>query len=111
MILSVAASKVIKESLGWLVRSFDEYVIADEETPVVNDSGNVTGISGTVELCVMVQVDLGLDGAAAFDGNCAASQSGQFFVRSVNEQTKIVCSRRSLFLQRDGDCRTWFSRG
>ena len=85
MILSVASSKVIQESLRWPVRPFDEYVIADEETPVVNNSGNVTGISGAIELCVMVQVDLSLDGAAAFDGNCAAAEGSQFFVRSVDE--------------------------
>ena len=85
MISSVASSKVIEESLRRPVGSFNQNVIADEETSVVSDSSDVTRISGIVELCVVVQVDLSFDGAAAFDGNRAAAKSGQFCVRSVNE--------------------------
>lgn len=92
MILSVAFLKVLKQGLRWSVRSLNQHVIADEKTSVIDYPVNITRVSGAVELCVMVQVDLSFDRAAAFDGNRAASKRRQFFVRSVDQQAEIACS-------------------
>lgn len=97
MVASLAFSKVFEQRLRWLIRSFNQYVVADQKTSEVGNALNIAGIGGAIKLCVVIELDLSFDRAATFDRNRpATAEISQFLVGSIDEQTEIVRFRGSL---------------